>query len=259
MSASCHPLPASLAEEMLQVAARALCDRPGDNAAERESRTRQMVHATLGLEPRDGLELMLATMTFGHFQLILDSMSEVFHDGEGPAKAKAKSTIVALGRAMLGMMKELRLQQRRRPAQAADAAVPVAEPEAQTAPAAGAEPPPVAPEESSPVAPAVVVDPRLGLPEEVVAWLTGALPPEFPPAPSDQLAASGLAAALADAASLAFGGTGQPSVSGLDFPTWETDGEAVEDVAARQRALAAAPRPVTHGQNEARPLVASAA
>ena len=58
MSTHCQPLPRPLVEEMLQVVARAICDRPSDNAAQRESRTRQMVHSVLGFEPRDGLEAL---------------------------------------------------------------------------------------------------------------------------------------------------------------------------------------------------------
>lgn len=108
MSLSCQPFPVPVIEEFLQIVARALCDRPKDNPAQRDSRTRQMVLSILGAEPRDGLEYMLCTMVFGHFQLILDFMHDVFHGQEDALKAKNKSTIVTLDRAFLSMVRELR-------------------------------------------------------------------------------------------------------------------------------------------------------
>ncbi len=108
MTSSCQNLPISVAEEMLQVVARAICDRPGDNPSQRESRTRQMVHTTLGFEPRDGLEYMLSTLVFAHFNLILDSMHDVFQGQMDSMKARTKTTIVALDRSMLTLVKELR-------------------------------------------------------------------------------------------------------------------------------------------------------
>jgi hypothetical protein len=109
MSSICQPLPQSVAEEMLQVVARAICDRRGDNPAQRESRTRQMVYSTMGFQPRDGLEYMLATMMVGHFNLILDSMLDVFLGQIDTMKARTKTTIVALDRSMLAFVRELRL------------------------------------------------------------------------------------------------------------------------------------------------------
>src|SRR6202795_5191149 len=109
MTTPCQPLPLPVAEEMLQVVTRAICDRPGDTSAQRDSRTRQMVHSVLGFEPRDGLEYMLSTVAFGHFLLILDSMRDVFQGQADAMKAKTKTTIVALDRTMLEMIKELRV------------------------------------------------------------------------------------------------------------------------------------------------------
>jgi hypothetical protein len=113
MTATCHPLPPSIADEMRQVAARALCDRPGDNPAQRDSRTRQMVHSTLGFEPRDGLEYMLSTLVFAHFELILDSMRDVFQGQLDSMKLRTKAGIVALDRTMLAFVKEMRTERRR--------------------------------------------------------------------------------------------------------------------------------------------------
>jgi hypothetical protein len=120
MSAICQKLPRSVAEEMLQVVARAMCDRPGDNPAQRESRTRQMVYSTMGLDPRDGLEYMLTTMAIGHFNLILDSMFDVFQGQMDTLKARTKTTIVALDRSMLAFVKEMRLARERPVVQSAE-------------------------------------------------------------------------------------------------------------------------------------------
>jgi hypothetical protein len=124
MTASCHPLPRNVVEEMLQLVGRAICDRPGETAAQREGRTNQMVHSTLGFAPRDGLEFMLAGLAIGHFNLILDSMRDVFR-GQlvDQLKAKTKTTIVALDRAMLEMIKELRVESLRPVAQSLGDAV----------------------------------------------------------------------------------------------------------------------------------------
>jgi hypothetical protein len=108
MIGTCQPFPRAAAEEMLQIVARATCDRPGDSAAQRESRTNQMVHATLGMEPRDGLEFMVSSLLFGHFNLILDSMRDVFQGQTDSLKAKTKAGIVGLDRSMLALVKELR-------------------------------------------------------------------------------------------------------------------------------------------------------
>ena len=105
----CHPLPKTIIDEFLQVAARAICDRPADSPAQRESRTRQMVYSTMGFEPRDGLEYMLSVMLVGHFNLLLDSMRDVFQGQMDSMKSKSKTTIVALDRALLAYAKELRI------------------------------------------------------------------------------------------------------------------------------------------------------
>lgn len=119
MTAQCHPLPAASAKELLELVTRAICIRGDESPAQGESRTRQMVHTVLGFEPRDGLEYMLATMVFGHFNLILDSMRDVFQGQIDTMKLRTKSSIVALDRALIAMLRELRTEQRRPLAQEA--------------------------------------------------------------------------------------------------------------------------------------------
>jgi hypothetical protein len=132
MTIVCHPLPHQVAEEMLQVVTRAICDRPGESAEQRDSRTRQTVHSVTGLMPRDGLEYMLSSLVVGHFNLILDSLHEVFAGQTESLKARTKSTIVALDRAFIGLIKELRTERRRPLAKWTEAAMPRGEASAPT-------------------------------------------------------------------------------------------------------------------------------
>jgi hypothetical protein len=132
MTAFCHPMPHQVAEEMLQVVTRAICDRPGESPEQRDSRTRQLVHSVTGLTPRDGLEYMLSSLVVGHFNLILDSLHEVFAGQADAMKARTKTTIVALDRAFVGLIKELRTERRRPLAKWTGAAVATAEAAAPT-------------------------------------------------------------------------------------------------------------------------------
>lgn len=189
MTASCQPLPRTGAEEMLQVAARALCDRTGDSPEQRRGLTSLMVLTTLGMAPRDGLEFMLATLAFGHFQIILDTMSDVFRGETDALKAKTRTSIVPLGRAMLGMIRELRLSQVRPEmqtsanAQTEDAVGDMPQPTAASPPPAATPHPETLTEEEL----ETLSDPRLGLPAEVIAWIAGtgsAVPASAAPEPN---------------------------------------------------------------------------
>ena len=132
-------MPQSVAEDMFHTTARALCQHPDEPQTLTAVRTRQMVHATLALDPRDGLEMMLATLVVGHHGLILDSIKDVHQTQDERTKIRAKSGIVALDRALLGLLREYRLA-RARPtaAEAADARptepAPAEPPPAETAP-----------------------------------------------------------------------------------------------------------------------------
>jgi hypothetical protein len=267
MTTFCQPLPGSVAEEMLQVAARALCDRPGDSSAQRDSRTRQMVLSILGFEPRDGLEVMLATLAFGHFQLILDSMSDVFHGQADALKAKTKTAIVPLGRAMLEMIKELRLVRARPVAQSAEDVR--REAAAATAPPVDVPVAPVAPVHETPheaSQPLAVVHVESGTtaisvpalhvtaPENAQPPASGVVEPGPEAGPlAARLAAAGMARSAPRAAGgrvedTAISGPGspvpaamQPSAPGMGsriLPTWQGDTESVEDIAAYHKALA---------------------
>lgn len=134
MTQHCQPLPRDVAQMMLDAAARSLCDRPGETAAQCESRTRQMIHTVWGMEPRDGLELMLAITIFGQFTMIMDSMKDILFGQEDAGKVRTKSGIVGLNRALIGMLREYRLMRTRPTAGLAEPApAPAAEPESSAA------------------------------------------------------------------------------------------------------------------------------
>jgi hypothetical protein len=107
MIAACLPLPREVSEDLLQVAARSVCDRPGESPEQCASRTAQLVHASLGFLPRDGLDYILATLVFGHWGMILDSMHDVHVGMTAAMKARTKSGIVQMDRAMMDMVRVL--------------------------------------------------------------------------------------------------------------------------------------------------------
>ncbi len=113
MTARCHPLPASEIQNILATATRALCDRPGETQLQAAARTTQLVHATLGFEPRDALEYMLATLIVGQYHLILDAMKDVFHDPDPKTKQKSRTAVAALTRAMQAMIRDFRTARKR--------------------------------------------------------------------------------------------------------------------------------------------------
>lgn len=254
MTAFCQPLTRSIAEQMLQVAARALCDRAGDSPEQRDGRTHQMGSSVLGLAPRDGLELMLATLAFGHFQIILDSMGDVFRGQSDALKARTKTAIVPLGRAMLEMLKELRLAQVRPMLQAAEQ-TPGAE-ATEVPPQQDAVPTQDEFEEAAALSEAELAtlrDPRLGLSEEVIAWLAETAPaPGSPepgvaqpaaPSPGDRTAAGRLPFRIVAA-------TG-PMAPNADLPGWEDPSKsAEEDIASYHESLAAAYETLAQGRVE---------
>ena len=148
MIAACLPLSREVSKDLLEVAARAVCDRPGESPAQCESRTAQLVHSTLGFLPRDGLEYILATLVFGHWGMILDSMHDVHIGMTASLKARTKSGIVQMDRAMMDMVRELRaaavrpaLAARRREGVGAAAAGAAAEVPAEAPVEAPAKPP----------------------------------------------------------------------------------------------------------------------
>jgi hypothetical protein len=167
-------------------------------------------------------------------------MGDVFRGQADALKAKTKTAIVPLGRAMLEMLRELRLVQHRPVlASAEDAATEAgteAEPPQTTAP--------LPPEAEIPMPDSdelSLTDPRLGLPEEVIAWMAGKAPAvlrtaapancgsaETPPVPEQSEERT---AALPGNVFAAM----QPKASSCDIaerPAWQDPGKAVAAHAA---------------------------
>ena len=113
MIAICHPATKAVAQDMLAGVVKALCERPGDTPALREALTHSVVHSVLAFEPRDPVEIMFAGMVVTHFQLILHSAHEAFHETPLDGGGRNKSGIVGLDRSMVGFAKELRSAQNR--------------------------------------------------------------------------------------------------------------------------------------------------
>lgn len=103
----------NISPTMLQGIVASICDRPGDTDAQREARSRDVVDAVQGFEPRDPVELMLAGMAVIHAHLIQDSVHDLVREQDGRLRARGKSTIVALDRAMVGFLREFRIARKR--------------------------------------------------------------------------------------------------------------------------------------------------
>jgi hypothetical protein len=168
---------------LLQNMADAICDRPAESVAQRASRRREIVDLVNGLQPNDAVEMMLVSMVIAHAHLLEDATCDVFRGRDERVKAQTKSQVVALGRGVLGFLKELRtLQDRRRKAEAAtQSARGVASADAGAV---------VPPEKASvPVARPVTRDERTNMP-------AGATPPE-PVLPSRRSTETSVAAMMA--------------------------------------------------------------
>jgi len=103
----------SIAQDMLQSIVQSICHRPGDTAAQRDARSRDVVRSIEGFRPRDPVEIMLAGVAVAHVHLIHDSTCDALSGQTDVLKARTKSTIVALDRVLIGVLKELRTAQAR--------------------------------------------------------------------------------------------------------------------------------------------------
>jgi len=114
MNSKPHAAPPTVPSGMLQTIAEAICDRPEDAPAKRAVRSGMVMQTVEGFQPRDAAETMLAGLVVTHAHLVEDSARDVFRGQDDRLKARTKSTIVALGRAMFGFLRELRKVQAQR-------------------------------------------------------------------------------------------------------------------------------------------------
>jgi hypothetical protein len=201
----------------------------------------------MGFEPRDGVEYILAAMVFAHFSLILDSMRDVFQGQTEAMKLRTKSGVVALDRAMIGMIQQMRTERRRpmsmeraREAPAAEAPPPVVQPPApQPAPQA-AQPAPAQPAPQPAPARPAQTGPLPGLPTKPEPdILAAALAPPARPGP---LAAAMASTSLSSGDSVLTRALLHPGEHNPTLRQHIADFE--RDLAAAQQLLAENPPPV---------------
>jgi hypothetical protein len=106
----------------------AVCDRPGDTAAQRDARAREVERSVLAFAPRDPVEIMLSGLAVAHYHLILDSMHDAFGEQSKVEVGRTNSRIAGLDRAMTGFLRELRIARKRPLEEAVVAEVPVEAP-----------------------------------------------------------------------------------------------------------------------------------
>jgi hypothetical protein len=126
---SCVPVPNIVAEEMLQNISRALCFPAEATPEQNQSLTRQLVYTTLSFEPRDGLEIQLSTMVYGHCGMIFDSMKDVYSGLTPMEKLRIKRNIVDMDQKLLALLREYRAERERPLAKAHEIPAPEAEDE----------------------------------------------------------------------------------------------------------------------------------
>jgi len=122
MTQTCEPIPDRIAQDILLGLVDAICDRPGETPARRDNRSTEVVHSVLAFQPRDAVEMMFAGMVVTHYHLITHTAHEVFAVRRDDPRGPSNSGIVALDRALVGFVKELRTAQIR-PVEGAIAAV----------------------------------------------------------------------------------------------------------------------------------------
>jgi hypothetical protein len=105
--------PTPVSPTILQGIVEAICDRPGESAEQRRARSCDVVRCVQSFAPRDPVELMFAGMAVLHAHLIEDSARDLFRERDERLKTRAKSSIAALDRGMLGFLRELRVASKR--------------------------------------------------------------------------------------------------------------------------------------------------
>lgn len=103
----------SLFTHLIGDMAKAIAERPGENEAQRLIRLNATVRLIVGLAPRDGLEAMLAGHCVLFHALIVDGVKAPLHAETEAVRRSGRSGVVAMNRAFLGNLAELRRCQAR--------------------------------------------------------------------------------------------------------------------------------------------------
>jgi hypothetical protein len=113
MSAPCHPISRALAGAMLRRLVDSICDRPGATAMSQAAWEDEVVDSVVAFGPRDAVEFMLAGMIVSNYQLMLDATHDAFAGGANVPRGRGNPGVIALERAVTGLLKELRIAQTR--------------------------------------------------------------------------------------------------------------------------------------------------
>jgi outer membrane biosynthesis protein TonB len=175
---TCEPIPNVVAHEMLQNISLAICHPAEASPEQAASLTRQLVYTALAFDPRDGLEIQLAGMVYGHCGLILDSMKDVQSGLTPMEKLRIKRNIVDMDNKLLALLREYRAERERPAAQRPTVQAPVAQ--APMAHPPVAQPPKAAPPEPSPPEPSSAAE---AAPDPAPAATPAASHPRPPAAP----------------------------------------------------------------------------
>jgi hypothetical protein len=140
MPAQCYPISRALIGSMLRRLVDSICDRPGETAMSQAAWEDEVAEAVRAFAPRDAVEFMLAGMIVSNYQLMLEATHEAFAGDATVSRGRGNPGIVALERAVTGLLKELRIAQARPLADQAQ----VSAPGVKTQPAGGATPKPEA-------------------------------------------------------------------------------------------------------------------
>jgi hypothetical protein len=140
MPAPCHPISRVLAGTMLRRLVDSICDRPGETAMTQAAWEDEVVEGVRAFAPRDAVEFMLAGMIVSNYHLMLEATHEAFAGDATVSRGRGNPGIVALERAVTGLLKELRIAQARPLADEARVSAPSVE----TQPAGAATPKPEA-------------------------------------------------------------------------------------------------------------------
>jgi hypothetical protein len=203
MTLFCYPVAPAIGEDLLQTTSLALSARPNETAHQAASRTLQMVHTVMGMMPRDGLEVVISTIAYGHHGMILDSMRDVYQEPELADRRKAKSEVISLNRTFLGLLREYRTYRSRPEAAEYLAALAAAQPPAQKPEAA----PPPEPQAEAPAVQAAADSPSPAAP----------VAPKRAPLAAAPLAAAPMAAPTAAPTTLPAGSPGVAQMTGAQM------------------------------------------
>jgi hypothetical protein len=86
---------------------RALSDRPGQTEAQRQARAGDVLNMIMSFQPRDVVEMTLASQAVVYNELIADSAVDIFRAVDPAAKVRSLSAVMSMGRLTQGHLDRL--------------------------------------------------------------------------------------------------------------------------------------------------------